>query len=77
MKVADHVLRYFRDTYELGIKYHRHVLHPDTLWGWFNTDWVGDTDTMEASLCGQEIVYILVILRDFGVTISAYSRIPR
>ena len=45
MKVVDHVLRYLRDTYELGIKFHRDVLHPDTLWVWVNTDWVGDADT--------------------------------
>ncbi len=34
-----------------------------------------EVEYMEASLCGQEIVYIRVILNDFGITISSYSRI--
>ncbi len=33
MLAAQHVLRYLRGTYELGIRYHRNALNPDQLWG--------------------------------------------
>ncbi len=103
MLATQHVLRYLRGTYELGIRYHRDDFHPDQLWGWVDADWEGDTETrrshtgyvlmlnggpiswksrrqdlvtlytseaeyMAVSLCGQEVVYIRAILRDFGVT---------
>jgi len=32
MAAAEHVLRYLRGTYHLGINYHRDALHPDKLW---------------------------------------------
>ena len=45
MLVAQHVLRYLRGTYELGIRYHRDAFHPDQLWGWVDADWAGDIET--------------------------------
>ncbi len=45
MVAAHHVLRYLCGTYELGIRYHRNGLNPDQLWGWVDTDWVGDIET--------------------------------
>ncbi len=42
---AQHVLRYLRGTYELGIRYHRNALNPDQRWGWVDTDWAGDIET--------------------------------
>jgi hypothetical protein len=39
MLAAQHVLRYLRGTYELGIRYHRDAFHPDQLWGWVDADW--------------------------------------
>jgi hypothetical protein len=42
MLVAQHVLRYLRGTYELGIRYHRDVFHSDQLWGWVDANWAGD-----------------------------------
>jgi hypothetical protein len=45
MLAAEHVLLYLRGTYELGIRYHRDVFHPDQLWGWVDADWAGDTET--------------------------------
>ena len=39
------MLHYLRDTYELGIRYHRDALHPDQLWGWVDADWADDIAT--------------------------------
>jgi hypothetical protein len=56
------VLRYLRDTYELGIRYHHNALNPDNLWGWVDTDWTGDIETRRS-----HIVYVLMFN---GVPIS-------
>jgi hypothetical protein len=45
MLETQHVLRYLHGTYELGIRYHRDTFHTDQLWGWVDTDWVGDIET--------------------------------
>ncbi len=37
-----HVILYLRGTYELGIRYHLDVFHPNQVWGWVDTDWAGD-----------------------------------
>ena len=45
MLAAQHVLRYLRGSYELGIRDHRDAFHPDQLWGWVDADWAGDIAT--------------------------------
>ena len=53
---VQHVLRYLRDTSELGIRYHRDALNPDHLWGWVDDDWVGDVETRHS-----HTVYVLLL----------------
>jgi len=43
---AEHVLCYLRGTWNQTILYSRDChTNPNFLWGWVDTDWVGDTDT--------------------------------
>jgi len=45
MEAAEHVLSYFRDTWNESITYTRGSRKPNELWGWVDEDWAGDTDT--------------------------------
>ena len=45
MTTSEHMLRYLRGTYELGILFSRGVKNANLLWGWVDADWAGDTDT--------------------------------
>jgi len=45
VEAAEHVLRYFRDTWNESITYTRGSRKPNELRGWVDADWAGDTDT--------------------------------
>ena len=45
MHVAEHVLHYLRDTFDKSLKFSRDTPLVDTIWGWVDSDWTGDTDT--------------------------------
>jgi len=52
MEVAEHVLRYLRDTWNESIPYTRGSRKPNKLWGWMDADWASDTGT-RCSLVGH------------------------
>jgi len=66
MEAAEHVLHYLRDTWNDSITYTRGSRNPNELWGWFDADWAGDTDTRRS-----HTGYILIMN---GGTISWKSR---
>jgi len=45
IQAAEHVLRYFRDTWNVSITYARDSPKPNELWEWKDEDWAGDNDT--------------------------------
>jgi len=45
VEAAEHVLRYFRDTWNESITYTRGSRKQNELRGWVDADWAGDTDT--------------------------------
>ena len=45
MEAAEHVLRYFRATWNETITYTRGGRRVNEMWSWVHVDWAGDTDT--------------------------------
>ena len=56
MHAAEHALRYLRGTFDKSLKFSRDTPLVDTVWGWVDSDWAGDTDTRRS-----HAAYILML----------------
>jgi Reverse transcriptase (RNA-dependent DNA polymerase) len=56
MQAAEHALRYLRGTFDKSLKFSRDTPLVDTVWGWVDSDWAGDTDTRRS-----HAAYILML----------------
>ena len=55
MHAVEHALRYLRSIFYQSLKFSRDTPLIDTIWGWMDSDWAGDTDTRRS-----QAVYVLM-----------------
>jgi hypothetical protein len=48
MAVPEYNLRYLRGTFDKSLRFSRDYPIVDTFWGWLDSDWAGDTDTLRS-----------------------------
>jgi hypothetical protein len=56
MHAVEHALRYLRSFFYQSLKFSRDTPLIDTIWGWVDSDWAGDTDTRRS-----QAVYVLML----------------
>ena len=61
MHAVEHTLRYLRGTFDKSLKFSRDTPLIDTIWGWVDSDWTGDTDTRRS-----HDVYVLMLNDGIG-----------